>query len=366
MLGQKLTVNICGDYIESYIYSGVLFLIDADFKLSIYSWDKICEELLANKTLFEKLKFKRYLLGHSSSIVLKHQEIFEVTENDIKKHKLHELNINEWPSDISIYNNRFYFSSSNGVSYFDFYWENGSIDGVSKINKIIDAASFKLAPGSHNRIAVAAGNDGVLSVAPERKYINDKDVKSIITEPCNNLDWLGNRLIANTKSGIKFVNYEPLIKQSEFNGTEKEFWAKIVELKQQKPSIETVKKIGEADVLSSIYLGDKILYIDSGNNVLNRAGEILTTIDIPNNNQELYFSSSVFGVIAESINDLYLVNSSGISKLDDKFANYRSFPRAKFYANQLHVVNDEHLSVKIFSSNSEDKFSYNVKEITAS
>ncbi|OUI29042.1 hypothetical protein AZZ76_002131, partial [Klebsiella pneumoniae] len=46
MSNLALDLNIEGDYIDSFIYSGVLYLLDSDFKFTSYSWNTLCNFLL--------------------------------------------------------------------------------------------------------------------------------------------------------------------------------------------------------------------------------------------------------------------------------------------------------------------------------
>lgn len=38
-----LNLEIEGDYIDSFIYMGVLFLVDFDFNIHSYQWNEICD-----------------------------------------------------------------------------------------------------------------------------------------------------------------------------------------------------------------------------------------------------------------------------------------------------------------------------------
>ena len=365
MLGQKITINIHGDYLDSFVYSGVLFIMNTDFNLSVYTWDEICSEILSGESLFDQLMIKDFMLGHSSNVSIDMPKIFNIEESILRKYMLHTIELNEWPSDISIYNNRFYISSSNGTFYFDFYWAGGRIDSFSQISKIIDLASFKIAPGSYNRLVIAAGNDGVCSIVPKMKFIQDKDVTTIISEPCNYLDWFENKVIANTRVGVKFANYQPMVKEKDFQGTKKEFWDKISHLKTIKPTVQDVNEIGNVKIASSFYSGNKVYYIDTDWNVIGECGERISSVNefSDTKSSDFYVSSSSFGAIIESGDSLFLLNGLGLNKMNEDFANYRVFPRAKFYSNHLHVIKDDCLSIKIFKINQNEKFTYNVNEV---
>ncbi len=39
----ELNINIVGDFIDSFIYSGVLFTVDTDGRLCSYSWNNLVE-----------------------------------------------------------------------------------------------------------------------------------------------------------------------------------------------------------------------------------------------------------------------------------------------------------------------------------
>lgn len=368
MLNNKITIDVQGDYLDSFVYSGVLFLLDVEFNLSVCSWDDVCDRLLSGKSFLEKLAVRNFILGKSASTTKDINCNFSIDQNDINELIFHKLELNEWPSDINIYRNRFYISSSSGTFYFDFFWEGGRISSFSRISKIIDLPSFKIAPGSYGRLVVAAGNDGVCSISPKKKFIQDTDVSTIIPDPCNYLDWFENRVIANTKRGVRFANYQPIINKKDFKGTKKEYWDEINRLKSIRPEIQEADELFGKVVVSSFYNGNKLYYVDSDGNIISGCGEIISSINQLNLSDvtDCYVNSSSFGALIEVGDSLFLLNDLGLNEMEEQFANYRVFPRAKYYSNHLHVIKDDCLSIKLFAVSSTGAFTYRVNEILRS
>lgn len=56
---NKFTINIEGDYVDSYIYSGLLILVDIDYKLTIYKWEQLFNQGLSGLNSFKLLALPR-------------------------------------------------------------------------------------------------------------------------------------------------------------------------------------------------------------------------------------------------------------------------------------------------------------------
>ncbi|PZQ28252.1 MAG: hypothetical protein DI557_23460 [Serratia marcescens] len=46
MSNLALDLKIEGDFIDSFIYSGVLYLLDSEFRFTSYSWNSLCDFIL--------------------------------------------------------------------------------------------------------------------------------------------------------------------------------------------------------------------------------------------------------------------------------------------------------------------------------
>ncbi len=104
-------LNIEGDFIDSFIYSGVLYLLDSDFKFSSYSWNTLCEFILKrNGFRFDDAKL---ILNFSKDNRLSNESTNKIdtsiNEGELFSLRKDMVEIKTWPSDINIFSNKLYF-----------------------------------------------------------------------------------------------------------------------------------------------------------------------------------------------------------------------------------------------------------------
>lgn len=61
MTNNEFKIVIEGDYVDSYIYSGILFLVDFNYMLSTYKWEAIFEDALKGISLLESILIKKLI-----------------------------------------------------------------------------------------------------------------------------------------------------------------------------------------------------------------------------------------------------------------------------------------------------------------
>jgi len=368
---SNVTIELEGDYIDSFVYSGVLFLVDSDLLLKAYSWDNVLDSSLSGLNFLQKEKLKIYTKGEGT-LPKELKRKYSVTEKSLTEFELCSKRLNVWPSDINIYKNRFYVASECGVDAFDFDWGNGKVSKFLRSSKIYDEVSFKLATSSHHRLAIAAGNAGLLSVIPDKRYARKEHVNQLIDAPCSECYWHGTNLLANTVEGQYSASYLSIPKKVDFDGLDNEYWELVKQLKNTPPKITENKHINGEPIVSSWFSGKGVFSVTKGlklywNNIKNpRDYELVDT------NSELstlkYFKaqSSPFGTVMEVGDELKLFTDEGTHKtIAEEVVNWRLFPKSTYYLSHLHIIEDDFLSVSLFDMpNTTNKFGYSKSDTT--
>ncbi|MDO6545491.1 hypothetical protein [Photobacterium sanguinicancri] len=368
---DNVKIVIEGEYIDSFVYSGVLFIVNSDLVLKAYSWDKLFSQSISHVNIFRQVQLKNYAKGFGFSIPKDLRETYSLSADKLKGFELCSKELSVWPSDINIYKNRFYVASECGVDALDFDWKNGAISSFSKSAKIFDEVSFKLATNSHYRLAIAAGNSGLLSVIPDKKFVNRSHVNQLVDAPCSDCQWQNDNLIANTQEGQYIASFLPIPKKVDFEGTDIEYWNKVRAIKKAPPKIGAKKEINGEAIVSSWFSGENIFNVTDKMNLYLSGSKRIDDFEIVDTNSELstlkYFKaqSSPFGTIMEIGDQLKLFTDNKEHQIiAEEVVNWRLFPKSTSYLNHLHIIEDDYLSVSLFDTpqiSNINKFGYRRK-----
>src|SRR4028119_140617 len=110
MRRNYLTIKIEGDFIDSFIYSGTLFLVNANSHIATYNWEGLLNEALLSKKsdFFEFLKDCRNFLTRDGN---KFQEEISIDEHNLRSKQTGEiLQLKGWSTDINVYSNYLYIA----------------------------------------------------------------------------------------------------------------------------------------------------------------------------------------------------------------------------------------------------------------
>lgn len=369
---SKVKIEIEGDYIDSFVYSGVLFLVNSDLNLKAYSWDNVFDRCLDGLGIFHKARLKNYSRG-TVSITDELSGTYSISKKSLSNFELCSKELSVWPSDINIYKNRFYVASERGVDAFDFDWGDGKVSEFKRPTKIFDEVSFKLATGSYHRLAIAAGKSGLLSVTPEKKYARKEHVKQLIDKPCSDCHWHSNDLVANTVDGQFIASYASIPKKVDFDGTEQEYWKLVEILKSTQPNIKNRKNINGQPIVSSWFSGKGLFSVTNDLNLYWNNIDSPSEYELVDTNSELstlkYFKaqSSPFGTVMEIGDHLKIFSGDGQRQvIAEEVVNWRLFPKSSYYLSHLHVIEDEALVVSLFDiPTSPNRFGYPKSEETS-
>ena len=359
---KNAKILIEGDYIDSFVYSGVLFLVTSDLILRAFSWDGLFKHAISNINQLKKIGIQDYARGLNDSIPDQIRKTYSISYKKIKDFELCSTELNVWPSDINIYKNRFYVASECGVDSIDFDWNDGLISKFGRPNKIFNEVSFKLATNSFYRLAIAAGNSGLISVVPDQKYVKKQNVNQLIDKPCSDCQWQNNTLIANTLNAQYYASYLSIPKKIDFNGTDSEYWAKVDQIKKAAPSLESQSDINGEKIVSSWFAGKNIFNITESMNVYLRmfGSNNIEFVDTKSEISTLqYFKAQTapFGTVMEIGDELKYFSDTEESRiLANEVVNWRLFQKSKYYLNHLHLIEDDSLSIVLFDMPKESHF----------
>ena len=182
-------IKIEGTFLDSFLYSGILFTIDTNGNIYTHSFkhliNNFAETLDSSK---EKLELKKFILNlsqKSNTLETDNSLEFTIDQNFLKKHNIGtRLDLGFWPTDIDIRNNMIYISSEKGVEIYPFNWkaDGPSLSFDKKKTLWNDCKVFGVSTGSWGRTMIAAGNQGALELfnrydSDLSDYLGDKKIE---------------------------------------------------------------------------------------------------------------------------------------------------------------------------------------------
>ncbi|WP_445231592.1 hypothetical protein [Duganella rhizosphaerae] len=375
-----MNIKIEGEFIDSFLYSGTLFLVCADSRLMMYDWEAVLKRTinLNSDDGQDKLDFLLDSRKGFSAYESSYSDII-IEAGLLSKHLLFETGLNEWPTDINVYANRFYMAGENGVDEIPYDWTTKQLNIREKF-RVWNTYSYKVSANDSHRIAIAAGHNGIISALPRTGYIKREDVSTLLEVDSNDCQWIGSNLVANSLQGSYLSIFADLPERPHGN-VPPEYWNSLETAKRQPPISKQIS-YDEGEPLYSWLGGSKIfslltsgaiavsqrekkgLSIENGDNVdiLNIDQGLLETRDV------LSARTGVFGTVIETNTKLLYVNDSGVEVMASRPISWRVFPRAKSYANHLHVAMNDHLAITAYfgydSGKNDNKFGFDANEIT--
>ncbi len=268
------------------------------------------------------------------------------------------MDVGVYPSDINVFANVLYISSENGVSRFDFNYEDGKLHDEFVI---FDEMSFSISPNSSNRLAIAAGKSGVLTFIPRSKYLSKSYLSEFMNETCTDLDWQSTVLLANTYQGVKRANYKQMPLKDDYEDIQDYFEA-LRFCREFKPQID-----GFDNGFLAWVGGDKLFSLSSDNklkiSLLNDSELDTHTMDIGDVSDVLKAKTAAFGTIVETNEQLLLINDEGVNELFGEPINWRVFPRATNHSNQIHIIQEQFMEITIVESLDNNRYGFKPESI---
>lgn len=370
----NINVNIAGDFIESYIYSGVLFTVDTNGVLCSYSWEHLIKRYIASYPEYANLK-NRLLDSRKNNISpLKEDITITIDKNFLNKNQKGTCTgLDVWCTDLDVKDNILYIASEKGVETIPFIeeWNNGVVQNFVEPDIVWSGAKvFGLSTGSWGRTILAAGTSGAIEIV-NNKVSQVKQIglsKKLEKEIDNNVildcEWNSFSTLAildglDKKTAYRFNNIgsDAFLKG---NVKAHENFLKLSD-KEKKDKFNKilnalVKENGEnvsLENFSHSWFEDNHLHaVDNNNNthILKNGGWVEINKESFLDELSVVKLKNIYaGSFVETDNDeLYRLTNGTKHSLPEDFTSWRVFPRSKNYQDRIHIVYDDFLQIKIF------------------
>ena len=355
---KYISIKIEGDFIDSFIYSGILFLVSANSQISIYNWEGLLSNISHKRPLYNFLKDCRNGLNLVED---EYQEIY-IEEEQLKEHKWGEtLRLKAWSTDINVYSNCLYIADENGVDRVNLDFDSKRLAQDTRF-QLWDKYAYKISPNDNSRIAIAAGSNGIITAFPRKTIIiESEDIKTIEINSYD-CEWIGNNLITNSKNGAYVSVFAELPKKTQEINIPDSFYSNLNRLKRQTPETIKIDNDSQASIIYSWMAGRKLFSLLNNGEVIGKDINVLqgiktrntTLLPLPTSSCVLAVRSGLFGAVIEIGDNLFSLTESGVDSISHRPVSWRVFPRAKNYLNHLHIVENDYLAICAYLVSSED------------
>lgn len=371
---SDIKVNIVGDFIESYIYSGVLFTVDTNGVLCSYSWDHLIRRYLSSYPEYARYKNKildgreknRFSLDRDITITIDKKFL---SEN--QKGTCTDLQV--WCTDLDVKDNILYIASEKGVETIPFVeeWNNGVVQNFVRPEKVWSGAKvFGLSTGSWGRTILAAGAVGAIEIVNNKvsqvreiglsKNV-EKEINKDVTLGC---EWNSYSTLAildglDKKVAYKFndIGSDSFLKG---NARAHDQFIKLSDIEKKQKinkilnALENIsaENISLKEFSHSWFESGTLHAIDHNNKKYTLKGKAWVESKKGNFFNELLavkLKNIGAGSFIETENDeLFRLTDGKKHPLPEDFTSWRVFPRSKNYQERIHIVYDDFLQVRIF------------------
>lgn len=371
---QPAKISIKGDFIDSQIYRGRLYLWTMDGTLCTYDWNKLVDSLFTDdkEALSYTFTFKdgHYLYKHSLTEIFKDEDFRDlllhkmnivsskshiISQNQLKKFLIQEQDVpgGELPTDTEIYNSNLYFINDNGLFQATAHRKTGN-PVSSKPVKLWGCKLLSIKANKYPQLALSGGDEGLFELdLSEGTFRRGHQVEGNISR------------ISEKHSSFANYNYLSIYSSSLVDCSYMAYYLWKNEDGRYRREYQTEfyqDTIFENKKGLSWGAGDKLyLANQSGIDIVrfsnNRKnfGENKTFSQLDHYKKEIKKeiiggSTAYFGNIIEFMDGLWVVRSDNeITRINKPVTRWRIFPRSINYENQLHVVLDDRLDVYSFN-----------------
>ncbi len=373
MSNLALDLKIEGDFIDSFIYSGVLYLLDSEFRFTSYSWNSLCDFILKrNGFKFSDASFiLKYSKDNRNENGSAHTIDTNISGSELLLLKKDSIDINTWPSDINLFSNKLYFSGDDGVYFINTNHSTAEFD-KRKMQKVFGMKSFSISPNTNNRLALAVGREGVFTST--LKYGIKVPAESKVSgSSCIDIDWMNDNLFINSDTLVveqfcKIENRNNVESNDLFSSIKSEISKEYEEehVISEELSKKAYRKYVEAILNKppeTMQLKENYKYGWSSGDcdfILNKDDRILAQNNISGDKIDISLKgrssdlikvrTSGCGTIIESKDGrLFMLSEHEVKDISSEFVSWRVYPRAKNHANHLHIINDENINIKVYN-----------------
>lgn len=353
---KKLKIE--GDFIDSFIYSGSLFLVDTQLCLTSYSWKEILDHSNCPSTL--KPDLINCFAENNTQIISNLHDEYTIYNDTLNKYSIDTLELDSWPTDLDIYKNKFIISSADGIKSIvgNRSQENQKVkfEFSQNIKKMWDEKVFELAVGTLDRLIISCGHEGAFELFTKTKadsyqLINEKQISE--------KEWIGCEWDTNT--GIAILKNELKQELLKFETINKDHLSKMTSQLEKNQYYKTIKEeepqkyeipVSIHQYINSWILDEKLYLFDENLMLYEYDENILKQINqVKHDSQRIEkiidSAKTQFGLVFEDLNNLYQYDSD-LSILSQKVTNWRTYPKSTNYQKHLHIIEDDYITIQIF------------------
>lgn len=357
-------IQIEGDYVDSFVYSGVLFLLDTQMKLTTYNWKDILNLAVKNHEYKDNIIniFERKKINKKNK---RPQEILVVTKKELATLNSYSTDFDFWLTDMDIFRNTIFVSGNEGVISQGAEWRRGNnkpeFEFKKTRNSVFSEPVLDMSIGVYSslvpnvdfaRLLVSCGDNGAYQIytkGEKGNVHNPNDTYSLSSE-----HWIGCDLNTNVGLAVlKNFSHRQVFRFNERIENEKS---------NEKDELichseEEISKILSDDIPKPTeFNADNLygFYVDNGEiKAVTKTKEKVNLSNLDNNEKSdnidnceiIDIVRTRFGFITETIDRLFVEYNNGQSENFQDFTNFRTFPKATTHNNQLHIVFDNYVSV---------------------
>ncbi|MBV6489842.1 MAG: hypothetical protein CNCCGFBP_00216 [Fimbriimonadaceae bacterium] len=370
---HTLEIRLEGEFYDSYLYKGRLYLWRLDQTIVVLNWDDLISSFEVDDAdnLALECAFRRSSLLYKSDIshVLNDDELRPVVVEKFNRLGQHsrELQTADWSeflvreldnahafphADINIYMNQLFVGNSEGLWFGDLMRTKAKRRTSQDLERRWDAPCFDVA--IYNRLmAVASGSEGAFQMSVDEGEVWQgigKEPKQLTTAHASAVEWMYGSVFCSSDEGGALIEYSPYEGKKEFARDYRETldvddifddqlhgWYVWGARDKICAAFDEQIAVARYSPYSKGHDGriDKLGVFDAGEHLVGRP---------------VRADSSYFGFVVELDAGLLILGSNEDTLwVPGEPVNWRLFPGSTDYVNQLHIQWEDHLSVLSFN-----------------
>lgn len=342
-MSNHIALRLPDQYLDSFLYSGTLFLVGVDSQIRLFDWEHLVVSTLKKH---DRLELATLFLDSRKAVSLADENFglqLEIPGQCLDDSLVDSIQWRKWPTDINVYSNTLYISDESGAWLVPFKFESKKL-GTKEPNQLKSGYVYAITPGEGGRLAMAGVSDGLsLLIKRSSGYVH----RILVEDEVFDCDWMGTQLVANTRAQSYVARFEPLPRREEFARYE-DYRARFQSSLDRVPTTQ-----GASWPFSGSYqwlVGNDVVCDHSDQ----------TDSSSQFHQRVVKARSASFGSVIEYEDKMVVRTADDWSPLDVREPVFwRTFARSKNYLNQLHVCGHDGLQLRAYEMrpSERDRFS---------
>lgn len=328
-------------FLDSFMYSGALFLLDMNGTLTSYDWHRLVEQTLAKHG---RAHLESLFLDSRQAVSLEEEDHglqLEVSTQILRDAATSEIRWRVWPTDLNVFANKIYISDESGA-YVSSYDYASKLMAQDEARTIKSGYVYSVAPGDGGRLAIASATGG-LSVL----FSNGQE-RALVEDDVYDCDWFGTKLVANSRNHSYLTTFPALPKRESFKDI-RDFFSSMKLVKTAEPTTETL----------DLGVPHEYHWL-AGEDVVDEMGQ--DSAVAPDRSRIIKARSASFGSIVEHLHGLVVQRSDQRERLEiGRPIFWRTFSRSKSYLNHLHACDSEGMQIRAYDTRHREPDRYSVE-----